>query len=214
MKGRNMGVDKRTIRNLGMSMIAATMFYGCGDSGTSAPDTATKSGSADSAAEAAAGTPAESAMPAGAYAPKLTMPRKKPDHVEVPLAEMFLKSAQVPVAANVNIPAYPGARILSTMAGGAFDSSSGEGKSLPGMVLLSSGDLETVLNFYKEQLAGWQYQDFYGVHTFWNGPEGSNPLDIMAGHSMLSLTQIEEGDVQRLLWPEMQTKIDMMYDKP
>ncbi len=100
------------------------------------------------------------------------------------------------------------------MAGGQFDSSSGEGVQLPGMILLSSDELDVVLAFYKEKLAGWQYQDFYGIHTFWDGPEGSNPLDIMAGYSMLSLDTIEEGEVQRLLWPEMRTKIDMMYDKP
>ncbi len=100
------------------------------------------------------------------------------------------------------------------MAASNYDSSSGEGTMLPGMTLLSSDDLDTVLTFYTENLAGWQYQDHYGIHTFWDGPEGSNPLDITAGHSILSLMEIEEDDVQRVLWPEMRTKIDMMYDKP
>jgi hypothetical protein len=206
--------NPRKIRNFSMTLLAAAMFWGCGGPDSSASDTATQSESGNSATTAADATREESSMPVGGYAPKLTMPSKKPDHVEVPLAEMFLKSATVPAAADVNVPVYPGARIMSTMAGVTFDTDSGEGKSLPGMILLSSGDLESVLAFYQEQLPGWQYKDFFGVHTFWNGPEGSNPLDITAGHSMLSLSELEEGEVQRLLWPEMRTKIDMAYDKP
>lgn len=209
-----MRVAPTIFRILGISVFAAGTLWGCGDSGSSADDAAAQTAAESAAAATARVAEAEASMPAGGYAPKLSMPSKRPEHVEVPLAEMFLKSAQVPPASDVNIPAYPGARIMSTMAGGRFDSSSGEGKQLPGMVLLSADDVDSVLAYYKEQLAGWQYQDFYGIHTFWNGPEDSNPLDIMAGHSMLSLSELEEGEVQRLLWPEMRSKIDMMYDKP
>lgn len=204
--------NKRTIRNLTFTISAAVILFGCGDSGSSAPDTSAQPKAAGS--DAATAAPTEATMPAGGYAPKLVMPKKRPDHVEVPLAEMFLSSAQVPAAADVNIPAYPGAKIVSTMAATQFQSSSGDGKTLSGMVLLSSDAVDTALAFYKDKLAGWQYQDFYGVHTFWDGAEGSNPLDMMAGHSTLSLSEIEEGDVLRLLWPEVRTKIDMMYDKP
>ncbi len=200
----------RTTGNFGAALLAAAVLFACGDSGTSTDDTAAKS-AAKSTAPAAKTT---AAMPAGGYAPKLTMPKKRPDHVEAPLAEMLLNSAQIPAAGDVNIPAYPGARIVSTMAGGQFNSSAGEGVQLPGMILLSSDELDVVLAFYNEKLAGWQYQDFYGIHTFWDGPEGSNPLDITAGYSMVILDTIEAEEVQRLLWPEMRTKIDMMYDKP
>lgn len=204
--------NRRTIRNITFTISAAVIFFGCGDSGSSDPDTSAQPKAAGSDATAAA--PTEATMPAGGYAPKLVMPKKRPEHVEVPLAEMFLASAQVPAAADVNIPQYPGARILSTMPAAQFESSSGDGKTLSGMIVLSSDEVDTVLAFYKDSLAGWQYKDFYGVHTFWDGPEGSNPLDVTAGHSTLSLTAIEEGDVLRLLWPEVRTKIDMMYDKP
>ncbi len=207
-----MTADREKIRNRAILTLAAVLVCACGDSGSSTDDAASQAGAESTAADS--GRAAEASTPAGGYAPKLVMPKKRPDHVEVPLAEMFLKSAQVPAAADVNIPAYPGAKIVSTMPAAQFESSSGDGKTLPGMVLLSSDEVDTVLVFYKDKLAGWQYKDFYGVHTFWDGPEGSNPLDIMAGHPTLSLAEIEEGDVLRLLWPEVRTKIDMVYDKP
>ncbi|NIO43244.1 MAG: hypothetical protein GTO41_25675 [Burkholderiales bacterium] len=200
----------KTTLSLGTALIAATVLIACGDSGSPA-DNATAKSAAESTASAGK---TNDAMPAGGYAPKLTMPKKRPDHVEVPLAEMFLNSAQVPAAENVNIPVYPGVKIVSTMAGGQFDSSSGAGVQLPGMVLLSSDELGSILAFYQDKLAGWQHEEFYGIHTFWDGPEGSNAMDITAGYSMLTLGEIEEDDVLRLLWPEMRTKIDMMYDKP
>lgn len=194
----------RSIQNLGMALLAAAVLLACGDSGSSADDA-----SAKSAAKAS------DSMPAGGYAPKLTMPKKRPDHVEVPLAEMFLNSAQVPAAEDVSIPAYPGAKIVSTMASGQIKSSSGERKSLPGMILLSSDELETVRDYYKDKLADWQFSDSYGLNMFYDGPAGSTMMDIMgSGYPMLTLGEIGEDDVMRLLWPEMRTKIDMVYDKP
>lgn len=207
-----MYAGRTIIHTLGILVLAAGALWGCGDSGSSSDGTMVKS-DADSSS---AGAPREeeASMPAGGYAAKLTMPKKLPDHDEVPLAEMFLKAAQVPAAADVNIPAYPDARIVSSMGAMQYSGSSGEGQSLPGMVLLSSDELDAVLAFYKDKLAGWQYQDFYGVHTLWNGPEGSNALDMTAGYSTLSLSEIKADDVFRALWPEMRTKIDVVYDQP
>jgi hypothetical protein len=153
-------------------------------------------------------------MPPGGYAPKLSMPSNPPDHSEIPIASMFLQSAKIPAAADVNIPRYPDSMIMSTMAANQWSSGDADAKQLPGMILLAPDDIESVMAFYRQKLAGWQYKEFYGVHSFWNGPEGSNPLDITAGHSIVSVSQIEDDSVQRILWPEMRTKIDMMYDKP
>lgn len=202
------------IGGLGMIMLGSTLLWGCGNSDTSIDEASTGTAEAPVTVASSQPAPAESVTPTGGYAPKLVMPSKRPDHVEVPLAAMVLKNAQIPAASDVNIPAYPGARILSTMAGGAMQSSSGTAKSLPAMILLTQDSLDSVLAFYKQKLTGWQYQDFYGVHSIWNGPEGSSPMDIMAGHSQVMLSAIEEGEVQRLLWPEMRTKIDIVYDKP
>jgi hypothetical protein len=199
----------RTIRNVTITIFAAVMFFGCGDSGSSAPDSSAQPRAAGSEAGAAAQAPVKSTMPPGGYAPKLSMPSNPPDNSEVPIAAMFLQSAKVPSAADVNVPRYPESMILSTMAANQWSSGDSDAKQLPGMILF-----ESVLAFYKEQLASWQYKDFYGVHTFWDGPEGSNPLDITAGHSIVSISQIEDDSVQRALWPKMLTKIDMMYDKP
>lgn len=194
------------------AFLATAALYGCGGSDSSSSDAAKQEEPARAATETAAMD--SSALPPGGYAPKLTMPKKRPDHIEVPLAESFLNAATVPAADDVNVPVYPGAKIMSTMAAGQIRSSSGDGKSLAGMSLLIPDDLETALAFYKAQLGGWQYRDVYGVHMFWNGPEGSNPLDISAGYSTISLSELSADSVQRLLWPEMQTKVDMMYDKP
>lgn len=204
----------RTIRNVTIAIFAAVIIFGCGDSGSSASDSSGQSMAAGSEAGAAAQAPAKSTMPPGGYAPKLSMPSNPPNHSEVPIAAMFLQSAKVPQASDVNIPRYPDSMIMSTMSADQWGSDDPDTIQLPGMILLAPGDVQSVLAFYKEKLPDWQYKDFYGVHTLWNGPEGSNPLDITAGHSILSISKIKEDDLQRVLWPEMQTKIDMMYDKP
>lgn len=206
--------NRATIRSVTFTIAATLILCGCGDSGSSASDSSAQPGSTGSKAASAAPAAAESVMPPGGYAPKLSMPGNPPDHPEVSIAAMFLQSAKVPSAADVNIPRYPASMIMSTMAANQWGGDDSDGKQLPGMILLAPGDLESVLAFYREKLAGWQYKDFYGVHTFWSGPEGSNPLDITAGHSILSISQLEDDGVQRALWPEMRTKIDMMYDKP
>lgn len=205
-------VKKRVVRSTTFAIFAAMISFGCGDSGSSAPD-------ASAQPKAAAGNttttaPAKATMPPGGYAPKLSMPSNPPDHSEIPIASMFLQSAKIPAAADVNIPRYPDSMIMSTMAANQWSSGDADAKQLPGMILLAPDDIETVVAFYRQKLAGWQYKEFYGVHSFWNGPEGSNPLDITAGHSIVSVSQIEDDSVQRILWPEMRTKIDMMYDKP
>lgn len=204
----------RTIRNITFAILAAVAVSGCGDSGSSATDSSAQPKASGSEAGTAAQAPAKSTMPPGGYAPKLSMPSDPPDHSEVPIAAMFLQSAKVPQASDVNIPRYPDSMIMSTMETGQWSTGDEDAKQLPGMILLAPDDVEAVLAFYKEKLPGWQYKDFYGVHTLWNGPEGSNPLDITAGHSMVSISKIKEDDLQRVLWPEMRTKIDLMYDKP
>ncbi len=200
-----------TIRNLTFTIFAAMIFFGCGDSGSSDSDSSAQPKAPGSDAGAAAQAPTKSTMPPGGYAPKLSMPSNPPDHSEVPIAAMFLQSAKVPAASDVNIPRYPDSMIMSTMAWSTGDA---DAKQLSSMILLAPGDVESVLAFYKQELVGWQYKDIYGVHTLWNGPEGSNPLDVTAGHSMVSISQIEDDSLQQLLWPQMRTKIDMMYDKP
>lgn len=205
---------ERTIRNVTFAILAAAVAWSCGDSGSSTSSDSAQPKAANTGSEAATSVPAKSTMPPGGYAPKLSMPSSPPDHSEVPIAAMFLQSAKVPAAAEVNIPRYPDSMIMSTMAANQWSTGDAEAKQLPGMILLAPDDPDTVLAYYKEELAGWQYKDFYGVHTLWNGPEGSNPLDITAGHSIVSISQVEDDSVQRALWPEMHTKIDMMYDKP
>ena len=204
----------RTIRNITFTIFAAMIFFGCGDSGSSASDSSAQPKASGGEKGAATQAPAKSTMPPGGYAPKLSMPSNPPDHSEVPIAAMFLQSAKVPAASDVNIPRYPDSMIMSTMSADQWGSDDADTIQLPGIILLAPGDVEAVLAFYKEKLAGWQYKEFYGVHTLWNGPEGSNPLDITAGHSIVSISKIKEDDLQRVLWPQMRTKIDMMYDKP
>jgi len=208
-----MRTNVMSIGKSGMFLLGALLLWGCGDPDTPADVEVTAQGASAPVASVKSQS-AETAMSAGGYAPKLVMPGKRPDHVEVPLTAMVLESARIPPESEVNIPAYPGARIMSTMAGGTMSSDGKKVKSLPAMILLANDGLETVLAFYEEQLSDWQYQEMYGNHMFWNGPEGSNPLDIMAGHSAVTLSAIEETEVQRLLWPEVRTRIDIAYDKP
>lgn len=149
--------------------------------------------------------------PQGPYAPKLPIPDKLPDDPAANLMVMAVRNASVPSATDVGIAAYPGARIISAMQFSDATSNDEEVKMLPGVALLATDDVAAVAAFYKERLDGWDYEEFYGTHMFWNGPEGSNPMDITGQFPMISILSLEESGTERAIWTDMRTRIDIRY---
>ena len=173
------------------------------------------SGCGDSEAPAVAAMATEAATPAAradAYAPKLVVPKNLPDDPGAGMIVMFSENSVVPSAAEVNVPLYPGAKVMSAM--GAMEMTSNDVKmtSFPSVTLLTADETAETVAFYQEQLAGWRYKEFFGTHSFWNGDEDSNPLDITGQFSLVVVVPVEETDTVRAMWPEMRTRIDLRYE--
>ena len=186
-----------------LSAFAAYGLYGCGES---APP---------SAAVAEPETAAPAAKPvvsADAYVPILEIPGKLPDDPSAQMAVIMLESAEVPSANDVNVPAYPGAQLMSAMRGMEMSSNGEKMTSWPALSMLSDDEIADVVAFYTDQLSQWRHTEMVGMHMFWNGDENSNPLDITGQFSLVSLAPIPDDDTIRTMWPEMRTRIDVRYE--
>ena len=182
-------------------IFSLSILSGCGDSdSTSAP-----------AADQDTGTPAMVTRP-DAYAPMLVIPKKLPDDPGMQMMVMMANNTVMPSASEVNVPLYPGAQVMSAMGSMEMTSNGVKETTLPAMSLLSADETAEIAAFYQENLSGWRYKEFYGMHSFWNGDEDSNPLDITGQFSLVSIVPVSETDTLRAVWPEMKTRIDLRYE--
>lgn len=174
-------------------------------------------GNSDSPSAAAAdqdsGTPAMVTR-SDAYAPMLVIPKKLPDDPGMQMMVMMANNTVIPSASEVNVPLYPGAQLMSAMGLMEMTSNGVKETSLPSMSLLSTNETAEVVAFYREQLTAWQYKEFFGMHSFWNGDEDSNPMDITGQFSLVSIVPVPETDSLRVVWPVMRTRIDLRYEPP
>jgi len=157
------------------------------------------------------GTPATVTRP-DAYAPMLVIPKKLPDDPGMQMMVMMSNNTVMPTASEVNVPLYPGAQVMSAMGPMDMTSNGVKETTFPSMSLLSADETAEIAAFYHEQLTGWRYKDFFGTHSFWNGDEDSNPLDITGQFSLVSIVPVPEADILREVWPEMRTRIDLRYE--
>ena len=182
-------------------IFSLSILSGCGDSdSTSAP-----------AADQDAGTPAMVTRP-DAYAPMLVIPKKLPDDPGMQMMVMMSNNTVMPSASEVNVPLYPGAQLMSAMGPMEMTSNGVKETTMPAMSLLSADETAEIAAFYQEQLTGWRYKEVYGMHSFWNGDEDSNPLDITGQFSLVSIVPVPETDTLRAVWPETRTRIDLRYE--
>jgi len=147
-----------------------------------------------------------------AYAPMLVIPKKLPDDPGMQMMVMMANNTVMPSASEVNVPLYPGAQVMSAMGSMEMTSNGVKETTLPAMSLLSADETAEIAAFYQENLSGWRYKEFYGMHSFWNGDEDSNPLDITGQFSLVSIVPVSETDTLRAVWPEMKTRIDLRYE--
>jgi len=195
---RNAKIRIFTLASLTFSL---SILLGCGNSDSPAA----------LAADQDTDTPAATTRP-DAYAPMLVIPKKLPDDPGMPMMVMMANNTVMPSASEVNVPLYPGAQVMSAMAGMVMTSNGVKETSLPSMSLLSADEAAEVAAFYHEQLTGWRYKEFYGMHSFWNGDEDSNPMDITGQFSLVSIISVPETDTLREVWPETRTRIDLRYE--
>jgi len=182
-------------------IFSLSILSGCGNSDSPSA----------TAADQDSGTPATVARP-DAYAPMLVIPKKLPDDPGMQMMVMMSDNTVMPSASEVNVPLYPGAQVMSAMGPMEMTSNGVKEATLPAMSLLSADESAEIAAFYHEELTGWRYKDFYGMHSFWNGDEDSNPLDITGQFSLVSIVPVSEADTLRAVWPEMRTRIDLRYE--
>jgi len=111
---------------------------------------------------------------AGSYAPKVKITSSTS-----PMGQMVIKASKVPDKSSVGIPPYPGAKILQTMDKSEMVVNDEKIKTLPYIKLLSTDPVEKVIDWYKDHLKGYTYEDVFGVSwIFWKGHKKFNGLDM------------------------------------
>jgi len=149
---------------------------------------------------------------ADAYAHMLAVPTELPDDPGAPMLVMMMEKSVVPSTSEVNVPVYPGAKIMTAIGPVEMTSNGEKMITYPSLAMLSADETADVMAFYQKRLPRWKHHDFYGSHSFWNGPEDSNPLDITGRFSLVSVVPLSESDSAREMWPEMRTRIDVRYE--
>ena len=142
----------------------------------------------------------------------LVIPKKLPDDPGMQMMVMMANNTVMPSSSEVNVPVYPGAQVMSAMGQMNMTSNGVKETTWPSMSLLSADETAEISAFYHEQLTGWRYKEVLGMHSFWNGDEDSNPLDITGQFSLISIVPVSEMDTLRAVWPEMRTRIDLRYE--
>jgi len=93
------------------------------------------------------------------FAPRPQVPDDMVDNYQAESA----RDSVIPEAAEVGIPAYPGAVIIRTF---AVKERPLKYEGLPIIELITSDDYETVIAFYKKQLSSWRDAELMSAYYF------------------------------------------------
>ena len=147
-----------------------------------------------------------------AYAPKLEAPSNIKEGTPEYLGVMILKSSVVPPKTAVNIPPYPGAKIIQTTQGMEMEINGEKQKCYPYIKMLSKDDGEKIVSFYKEKLKGYKYLDKFGgmIKVFWQGGDDFNPMDMDQRCKTVAL-QVSDGSIFKELMPDVKSVIEITY---
>lgn len=132
------------------------------------------------------------------FASKVSTPENPENDPDLALAILFVENVKVPDKEEVGVAAYPEAKIFQTTAAQA--------EMLPSVRLLSGDEIAQVVEFYKKELEGWKYKDFYGVHMFYTG----NEQDAMFGK--IPVIQIEDAEKFKNISATAKSAITIMYN--
>ena len=106
------------------------------------------------------------------YAPKVEIPNNADPNS---LAAMVVNAAKIPDKSEVEIPTYPGARVVQTK----NTDGSGTSGELPYIKLLSTDPPDKIVAWYRSQLKGYTYEDVFSVAwVLWKGEGKFNGMDI------------------------------------
>jgi len=148
------------------------------------------------------------AAQAGPYAEKVNITSSSS-----PMGQLFIKDAKVPDASKVGIPAYPGAVIFQTR---EFGQMKGNGiPYLPYIKLLSSDPVEIVVNWYKQKLSSFFFEekDFFGMisYRFWKVKGDYGMMDMNAMGTIENVI-ISDGKLHVDDYPSAVSMIEITYE--
>jgi len=123
------------------------------------------------------------------------------------LEAQTVKRSVVPDEEDVVMPAYPDAKILFTQTGNKA-SIKGIEETLPSRVFLgTTAPLDTVVEFYSDQLEGWTSTKENNTVIFYEANATENPAEDLTIPKII----VSPDDPSRNLMPEAQTTIDIYY---
>jgi hypothetical protein len=143
------------------------------------------------------------------FAPRPQIPADVTDAYQAKSA----RDSVIPDAAKVGVPAYPGAVIIRTF---AINERPPKYTGLPIIELISADDYETVIAFYKKQLASWKDAELLSAYYF--AQHGNinffKPEEPHVGiHKMENYYRSGDKELLRKLLPGAQTLIKVFYGK-
>ncbi len=141
------------------------------------------------------------------FAPRPQIPADIADNYQAQSA----RDSVIPEAAQVDIPAYPGAVIIRTFAVKKWPP---KYEGLPIIELITTDDYETVIAFYKKQLSTWSDAELMSAYYF--AQHGNlnffKPEEPHVGiHKMENYYQDGDKKILRQLLPGAQTLIKVFY---
>jgi len=141
------------------------------------------------------------------FAPRPQIPADAGDSYQVRSA----RDSVIPDAAQVGIPAYPGAVIIRTF---AINEQPPKYEGLPIIELISADDYQTVIAFYKKQLPAWKDAELLSAYYF--AQHGNinffKPEEPHVGiHKMENYYRSGDKELLRKLLPGAQTLIKVFY---
>lgn len=143
------------------------------------------------------------------FAPRPQIPADVDDSYQVQSA----RDSVIPEASSVGIPAYPGAVIIRTF---AVNERPPKYEGLPIIELISTDDYETVIAFYKKQLATWKNAELLSAYYFaqYGNINFFKPEEPHVGiHKMENYYRSGDKALLRKLLPGAQTLIKVFYGK-
>ncbi len=122
---------------------------------------------------------------------------------------MTARNSKIPSREEVGFPSYPGSRILfSQMENQTTEN--GEEVDLPKRIYMGTPDsVEQVVEFYKQNLEGWRYGEFYSTPTFYKKDGKFNPFEDMMTPRIVISPEMRP----RKIMPASKTVIDIYYEK-
>lgn len=123
------------------------------------------------------------------------------------LEAQTVQKSVIPSKEDVGVPAYPDAKILFTQTGNKANVN-GRQTALPDQVFLgTTAPFNTVVEFYKEHLKAWNFNEEDGSVIFFE----ENATTVPAEDPTLQKILLSPDDDTRNLMPEAQTTIHIHY---